>query len=110
MTPPQANTDLVTLATPVLQTILRFKADPEAYSGDLRSDLKTQIERMKSVYAEVEGPEKRLEAVRYALVGLADEVVLTSSPSFDVSWASRPLQLEYFEDQQAGVRFFERLE
>jgi type VI secretion system protein ImpK len=49
--------------------------------------------------------------VAYAIVALADEVVL-SKPSDELRtfWSSQPLQLHYFQENVAGEQFFVRLE
>ncbi len=49
--------------------------------------------------------------VAYALVALADEVVL-SKPSEELRafWISQPLQMHYFQENVAGEQFFVRLE
>jgi len=49
--------------------------------------------------------------VAYAVVALADEVVL-SKPSEELRtfWSSQPLQLHYFQENVAGEQFFVRLE
>ncbi len=49
-------------------------------------------------------------AARYAIVALIDEIVLTSNWTLRDSWASRPLQLEHFDDYAAGEQFFVRLD
>jgi type VI secretion system protein ImpK len=48
--------------------------------------------------------------IAYAIVALADEIVLTRSESLRDFWAGRSLQLHYFRENVAGDAFFTRLE
>jgi type VI secretion system protein ImpK len=48
--------------------------------------------------------------IAYAVVALADEVVLSRSDALRDSWAGRSLQLHYFQENVAGEAFFTRLE
>lgn len=49
-------------------------------------------------------------ACKYAFCATVDEAVLMSSFRIKASWQQMPLQLQFFGDQLAGERFFERLE
>jgi len=53
---------------------------------------------------------QHVQAARYALVAFLDEIVLHSHWDIRSDWASRPLQLEYFNEFAAGQGFFTRLE
>jgi type VI secretion system protein ImpK len=44
------------------------------------------------------------------LAAFIDETVMTTSSPLRDEWEKFPLQLEYFGEQLAGVKFFERLE
>lgn len=55
-------------------------------------------------------PPQDVEDIRYALVALADEVVLNKSDALRDFWVPRMLQLRYFNENVAGEMFFERLE
>jgi type VI secretion system protein ImpK len=46
----------------------------------------------------------------YALVALADEVAMTKGEPLRGAWSSRPLQLQYFNENLAGENFFVRLD
>jgi type VI secretion system protein ImpK len=48
--------------------------------------------------------------IAYAVVALADEVVLSRSQALRDSWAGQSLQLRYFHENVAGEAFFTRLE
>jgi type VI secretion system protein ImpK len=47
---------------------------------------------------------------KYALAAYLDEKVLNSDLPFRSDWASRPLQLKYFDDSAAGEEFYNRLD
>jgi type VI secretion system protein ImpK len=48
--------------------------------------------------------------IAYAVVALADEVVLSCSDELRATWASQSLQLHYFHENVAGEAFFTRLD
>ena len=48
--------------------------------------------------------------VAYAIVALADEVAMKTSPTLAQYWSPRRLQLRFFNDNMAGEGFFQRLE
>lgn len=50
-----------------------------------------------------------IEDTRYAIAAFLDEMVQFSSWSGKQQWAVRPLQVELFGEQLAGIKFFERL-
>jgi len=51
-----------------------------------------------------------LEAARYALCALIDEIVLGSRWEIKGQWMSNPLQMAFFGDFTAGEQFFTRLD
>jgi type VI secretion system protein ImpK len=51
-----------------------------------------------------------IDDIRYALVALADEVVLNKNDALRDFWVPRMLQLRYFKENVAGEIFFGRLE
>lgn len=74
-------------------------------------------QRIQEFLAEVDRGAQRLKASaedihlsKFAFCALVDEVVLASVPPLRDAWEQRPLQLEYFGEQLAGERFFERLD
>jgi type VI secretion system protein ImpK len=46
----------------------------------------------------------------YALVALADEIAMSKPEPLRGAWVSKPLQLQYFNENLAGENFFARLE
>lgn len=55
-------------------------------------------------------PPEHVHLSKFAYCALIDEVVLASVPPLRQAWEQRPLQLEYFGEQLAGERFFDRLD
>lgn len=58
----------------------------------------------------IDAPPKDVYTAKFAYCALVDEVVLMSQSKIRGEWERRPLQLEFFGEQLAGERFFERLE
>jgi len=80
--------------------------DPEAFRMKLDELFKAFMSRAK----QLEIADTNAELAKYAIVAFIDEMILTSNwPLRDV-WSSRPLQLEYFNDFNAGEVFYEKLE
>src|SRR5262249_38221145 len=50
------------------------------------------------------------EDAKFALVAFVDELVLTNESPVREQWYKFPLQFEYFREQLAGEKFFERLD
>lgn len=102
--------DLIGLATPVLEVILQLKAGLIAPSNDLRTlfaDLLKDMERRGDAlgYKGV-----LLTEAKFALAAFVDETVLTANFPLREEWERYPLQLEYFGEHLAGVKYFERLD
>lgn len=51
-----------------------------------------------------------VDDIAYAVVALADEIVLSRSPALRQAWPGQSLQLHYFHENVAGEGFFTRLE
>jgi type VI secretion system protein ImpK len=53
----------------------------------------------------------QIDAIKFALVAFIDETVLSPTNDFPLrkEWEQLPLQLEYFGEHLAGVKFFDRL-
>ncbi|MBL8603495.1 MAG: DotU family type IV/VI secretion system protein [Myxococcales bacterium] len=47
--------------------------------------------------------------ITYAIIALADEVAIYAGGNLRQFWMSRPLQLQYFNENQAGENFFVRV-
>ena len=102
--------DLVQIATPVLELIMQIRAGIVQPSNSLRDTMDTLLKQMEQD-AEVSGyKESPTQDAKFALAAFADETVLTASFPLRSEWEKYPLQLEYFGEQLAGVKFYERLE
>lgn len=55
-------------------------------------------------------PEQDMNEVKYALAAFADEVIYHSSWPGRTQWLSNPLQLQFFQENNAGVGFFDKLD
>jgi len=105
-----SESDLVELATPVFELILSLKSGTVAPSIDLRRAVGDLLAQMQQQAGALGYPERQVQAVKFALAALVDETVLTEDFSIRDQWEKYPLQLEYFGEQFAGVKFFERLD
>lgn len=55
-------------------------------------------------------PTEDVQDAKYALCGLFDQLVLTSDCPFKDEWSARPLELEFFGKNIAGIEFFNKLD
>jgi type VI secretion system protein ImpK len=102
--------DLVAFAGPVFDLILRLRAGIVAPSNDLRpkvasllADFERRAERYKFNH-------KLVSVSKFALASFVDETVLTNNFPLRDEWEKYPLQLEYFGEQLAGNKFFDKLQ
>jgi type VI secretion system protein ImpK len=54
--------------------------------------------------------EHQIREVKYALAAFVDETILSTNLPLREEWEKFPLQLEYFGEQLAGIKFFEHLD
>lgn len=106
----RSGTDLVTIASPVFETVLKLQAGLLTPSNDLRPTVQGLLAEMEQRGATLRYTEAQISAVKFALAAFVDETVLTANHPLSKEWEKYPLQLEYFRDHLAGVKFFERLE
>ncbi len=102
--------DLVTFAGPVLDLILRIKAGIVAPSNDLRQKIAGMLEDFEKRAERYRFNHKIVQVSKFALAAFVDETVLTNNFPLKNEWEKNPLQLEYFGEQLAGNKFFEKLE
>ncbi|MBC7797974.1 MAG: DotU family type IV/VI secretion system protein, partial [Pyrinomonadaceae bacterium] len=102
--------DLVSLAAPVLDLILRIKAGIVAPSTELRPQVAALLAKFEERAGRFRHPDKITKLSKFALAAFVDETVLTNDFPLKDEWEKYPLQLEYFGEQLAGVKFFDRLE
>ncbi len=102
--------DLVTFAGPVFDLILRIKAGIVAPSNDLRQKVAGMLEDFEKRAERYRFNHKIVQVSKFALASFVDETVLTNNFDLRDEWEKNPLQLEYFGEQLAGNKFFDKLE
>lgn len=102
--------DLVTFAGPVFDLILRLKAGIVAPSNDLRPKIASMLEEFERRAERYRFNNKIVQVSKFALAAFVDEAVLTNNFPLKNEWERNPLQLEYFGEQLAGNKFFEKLD
>ena len=106
----RSGTDLVTIASPVFEIILKLQAGLLTPSNELRPMIQRLLAEMEQRGATLRYSEAQIKAVKFALTAFVDETVLTANHPLSKEWEKYPLQLEYFREHLAGVKFFERLD
>ena len=102
--------DLIAFAGPVLDLILRLKAGIVAPSNDLRPKVASLLADFERRAERYRFSSKIIQVSKFALASFVDETVLTNNFHLKEEWERYPLQLEYFGEQLAGNKFFEKLE
>jgi type VI secretion system protein ImpK len=75
----------------------------------LHQQLATYLEQAARTGSKLGLSQRDVDDIRYALVALADEVVLNRGGALREFWLQRRLQLRFFDESNAGEGFFERL-
>ncbi len=101
--------DLVTFAGPIFDLILRIKAGIVAPSNDLRQKIAGMLEDFEKRAERYRFNHKIVQVSKFALASFVDETVLTNNFPLKNEWEKNPLQLEYFGEQLAGNKFFDKL-
>ncbi len=102
--------DLITFAGPIFDLILRLKAGIVAPSNDLRPKIVTMLEEFEKRAERYKFNHKIVQVSKFGLASFVDETVLTNNFPLKIEWEKNPLQLEYFGEQLAGNKFFEKLD
>jgi len=82
--------------------------DP-GHPEDLRKSIAYLFETLEQRAKRLNFSEDDIKGTRYALSALIDETILNSRWAFKEEWKDQPLQLVYFGEPLAGVRFFDLL-
>ena len=101
--------DLVAFAGPVFDLILRLKAGIVAPSNALRPQVAGLLEEFEKRAERYRFNHKIVQVSKFALASFVDETVLTNNFPLRDEWEKYPLQLEYFGEQLAGNKFFDKL-
>ena len=102
--------DLITFAGPVFDLILRLKAGIVAPSNELRPQVAAMLDDFEKRAERYRFNHKIVQVSKFALASFVDEVVLMNNFPLRDQWEKYALQLEYFGEQLAGNKFFEKLE
>ncbi|MBX3297845.1 MAG: type IVB secretion system protein IcmH/DotU [Acidobacteria bacterium] len=102
--------DLVTFAGPIFDLILRLKAGIVAPSNDLRPKFALMLDDFEKRAERYRFNHKVIAVAKFALASFVDETILTNNFPLRSEWEKNPLQLEYFGEQLAGNKFFDKLE
>lgn len=110
MSESSSKNDLITFAGPVLDLILRLRAGIVTPSNDLRPKIAGMLEDFEKRAERYRFNHKIVQVSKFALASFVDETVLTNNFPLKNEWERNPLQLEYFGEQLAGNKFFDKLE
>lgn len=102
--------DLVAFAGPVFDLILRLKAGILTPSMDLRPKIAAMLADFEKRAERYRFNHKIVQVSKFALASFVDETVLTNNFNMKDEWEKNALQLEYFGEQLAGNKFFDKLE
>jgi len=100
---------LVGLTSPILETLLKLKANLLVPSDDLRRWYDRQLREIDERGAHLGYSQRYLESAKFALAAIIDETALAADFPLRDEWEKYPLQLEYFREQLAGEKFFRKL-
>lgn len=106
----RSSNDLVSLATPVLELVLKLQAGLLSPSIDLRRRVEEMLEQMEQRAETLRYNPEQVKAIKFALAAFVDETVLTADFPLRHEWEKNPLQLKFFGEHLAGVKFFDRLD
>lgn len=102
--------DLVTFAGPIFDLILRLKSGIVAPSADLRPKIAGMFGDFERRAERYRINPKVVQVAKFGLAAFVDETVLTNNFPMRNEWEKNPLQLEYFGEQLAGNKFFDKLD
>src|SRR5688572_3371082 len=88
---------------------IRKAADPGEYEP-FRAKAEGLVSAMEQRARETDVPAPLIELAKFALVGFLDETILQSNWAMRDVWAGNPLQLQYFNEFNAGEEFYTKLE
>lgn len=105
----KSDNDLVRFAGPIFDLILRLKAGIVQPSNDLRPKCAKLLKEFEKRAERYRFNHKIVRVSKFALASFIDETVLTNNFPLKEEWEKYPLQLEYFGEQLAGNKFFDKL-
>lgn len=102
--------DLVAFAGSIFDLVLRLKAGIVQPSNDLRPKVASMLVDFEKRAERYRYNPKVTQVAKFGLAAFVDETVLTNNFPLRQEWERNPLQLEYFGEQLAGEKFFDKLE
>ena len=102
--------ELIHLATPLFQLMMRIKAQLIAPSDEMRRTVESLLKTFEEKGSRRGYKERQLQDAKFALTAFVDETVLAGGFPLREEWERYPLQLEYFKEALAGNKFFDRLD
>lgn len=106
----QSSNDLVTFAGPIFDLILRLQAGIVKPSNDLRPQIAKLLKDFEDRALRYRHRESIIQVAKFGLASFVDETVLTNDFNLKEEWEKYPIQLEYFGEQLAGNKFYDKLE
>lgn len=97
-------------AGPVFDLILRLKAGIVQPSNDLRPKIASLLKDFEERALRYRYRESIIQVAKFGLASFVDETVLTNNFPLKEEWERYPIQLEYFGEQLAGNKFYDKLE
>lgn len=102
---------LVELYSPCFVHVLKLQKMDDFGDGEgLRTQIFELLDQCESAAEEAGVPEDDIEDATFALVAFIDEVILSSNWAGTDEWMKTPIQLELYDQFDAGEVFFDRLE
>ena len=110
--PSRGHNVLVNLAAPLLELALKLKTGDIQPSMEVRRVAGDLLRQLEQGAEQLGVPHRHAQDIKYALVAFVDETILQPDHRFTLrdEWEKYPLQLEHFNDNYAGERFFDRLD
>ncbi|HKZ01629.1 MAG TPA: type IVB secretion system protein IcmH/DotU [Pyrinomonadaceae bacterium] len=106
----RSSNDLVSLAGPVFELLLKLQAGLVEPSNELRPAIKRLLDDFEQRGTTLRYGQNQIQSAKFALAAFADETMLSAAFPLREEWEKFPLQLEYFREHLAGVKFFEKLD
>jgi type VI secretion system protein ImpK len=106
----QSVNDMSSFASPIFDLILRLKAGIVAPSNNLRPKVAGLLKDFEDRSNRYRFDSKIVQVSKFALASFVDETILTNNFPLKDEWEKYPLQLEYFGEQLAGNKFFDKLQ
>ncbi|MEJ7617381.1 MAG: type IVB secretion system protein IcmH/DotU [Pyrinomonadaceae bacterium] len=106
----RSDNELVNLTAPVLNVVLQLRAGQIKPSNDLRRTFAELLKEMEERGATLRYADQQIQSAKFALAAFIDETMLTADFPLRDEWEKVPLQLEYFGEHLAGIKYFDRLE